>query len=81
MKRKYPIAKKALISSDEECMPKPKYYIENGLFSSNSGLRKVEPYYFKYKTFVKERWLDKTIIQVFEQEFRDKPKSYYVSTT
>ncbi|KAH8927508.1 pseudouridine synthase [Atractiella rhizophila] len=49
---------------------KPVYYFEN-------GLRKVQPYEFIYRTYVKERWIGKTILKVFSTEFRDRSKSYY----
>ncbi|ODV95133.1 hypothetical protein PACTADRAFT_2843 [Pachysolen tannophilus NRRL Y-2460] len=46
--------------------PKPKYFFEN-------GLRKIEPYYHLNKTFVKGRWVNKTLLEIFKAEF----KSYY----
>lgn len=49
--------------------PKP-YYLE-------TGLRRVEPYYFTYNTWVKERWRGRTLLAVFESEFRDRPLAYY----
>ena len=49
--------------------PKP-YYLEG-------GLRRVEPYYYTYNTWVKERWRGRTLIAVFECEFRDRPLAYY----
>lgn len=33
------------------------------------GLRKVEPYYFTFKTHVKSRWLGRNIVDVFTTEF------------
>ncbi|CAK7233851.1 DRAP deaminase [Sporothrix bragantina] len=49
--------------------PKP-YYLE-------AGLRRVEPYYYTYNTWVKERWRGRTLLEVFESEFRDRPVAYY----
>jgi len=49
---------------------KPEYYFE-------SGLRKVKPYYFEYRTFTKARWYGRTILDVFQREFRDRPSAYY----
>jgi tRNA pseudouridine synthase 9 len=46
------------------------YYFEN-------GLRKVVPFYFTYQTYAKERWIGKTIYEVFSKEFNDKPPLYY----
>lgn len=39
------------------------YYIEN-------GLRKVYPYYFTFTTYTKGRWVGKTLLEVFGNEFR-----------
>ncbi|KAG0739602.1 hypothetical protein G6F57_005864 [Rhizopus arrhizus] len=46
------------------------YYFEN-------ELRKVKPYYFEYKSFAKGRWLDRTLLEVFASEFRDRNEDYY----
>lgn len=37
----------------------------------------VKPHDFTYKTFVKERWNGKTILSVFQKEFRDRAACYY----
>lgn len=42
-------------------------------------MRKVKPYYFEYKSFAKGRWFDRTILEVFSSEFRDRSIDYYVS--
>lgn len=42
------------------------------------GLRRVKPYYFTFKTWVKGRWIGKTLIEVFTTEFRDRDADYYV---
>lgn len=39
--------------------------------------RRVLPYYFEYQTYAKERWLGRSIIDVFLKEFRDRPARYY----
>jgi len=39
------------------------YYFEN-------GLRKVYPYYFTFTTYTKGRWVGKTLLEVFGNEFR-----------
>ncbi|KZZ95635.1 DRAP deaminase [Ascosphaera apis ARSEF 7405] len=46
------------------------YYLEN-------GLRRVAPYHFTYKTYCKERWRGRGILDIFGTEFRDRPKEYY----
>lgn len=43
-------------------------------------LRKIKPYYFTYKTFCKERWRNKKLIDVFTSEFRDREPEYYMKT-
>ncbi|KJZ72497.1 hypothetical protein HIM_08166 [Hirsutella minnesotensis 3608] len=48
----------------------PPYVIED-------GLRRVEPYNWTYNTFCKERWRGRTLIEIFESEFRDRPSEYY----
>lgn len=42
-------------------------------------LRRVPPYYYTYLTFTKQRWQNRTLVDVFTTEFRDKEKSYYES--
>lgn len=53
----------------EPAWPAP-YYFEN-------GLRRVAPYHYTYKTWCKERWRGRKVLDVFESEFRDRPLSYY----
>jgi tRNA pseudouridine32 synthase len=38
----------------------------------------VAPYPYEYQTFAKERWIGRRLADVFNQEFRDRPQSYYV---
>ncbi|GAA5877462.1 hypothetical protein JCM3774_001619 [Rhodotorula dairenensis] len=49
--------------------PKPEYYEE-------SGLRKVAPYMFTFHSWAKERWQERTLIDVYS-EFRDRTTEYY----
>ncbi|KAG0670052.1 hypothetical protein C6P45_002847 [Maudiozyma exigua] len=42
-----------------------------------NNLRIVKPYYFTYKTFCKQRWREKKLIDIFVTEFRDRKESYY----
>lgn len=46
------------------------YYFED-------DLRRVKPYYYTYNTWCKERWRGRTLIEIFESEFRDRPLEYY----
>ncbi|QEU58148.1 Rib2/Pus9 [Kluyveromyces lactis] len=43
-------------------------------------LRKIVPYFFTYKTFCKERWRDRKLIDIFIDEFRDRSPEYYRKT-
>lgn len=54
------------------CDPWPRpYYLED-------GLRKVYPYHFTYNTWCKQRWRGREILEIFADEFRDRPVEYYV---
>ncbi|XP_034530555.1 RNA pseudouridylate synthase domain-containing protein 2 [Notolabrus celidotus] len=46
------------------------YYFEG-------GLRKVQPYFFDFKTYCKGRWIGKSLHEVFESEFRAESIEYY----
>ena len=46
------------------------YYLEN-------GLRRVAPYHYTYKTWCKQRWRGRQLLDVFESEFRDRTVAYY----
>lgn len=50
--------------------PEP-YYLQG-------GFRRVAPYDYTYKTWCKERWRGRSLIDVFESEFRDRPLEYYL---
>ncbi|EEB06133.1 pseudouridine synthase [Schizosaccharomyces japonicus yFS275] len=43
----------------------------------NDGLRRVPPYEYVYITFAKLRWYGKTLLEVFNSEFRDREPGYY----
>ena len=49
--------------------PRP-YYIEN-------GLRRVAPYHYTYNTNCKQRWRNRTLLDIFSSEFRDRDREYY----
>nr|POF13943.1 rna pseudouridine synthase 7 [Quercus suber] len=54
------------------CDPWPRpYYLED-------GLRRVAPYHYTYNTNVKQRWRGRGILDIFRDEFRDRPEEYYV---
>jgi hypothetical protein len=45
------------------------YYYEN-------GLRKVYPYWFLWNTYVKERWFNRTLLDVYQTEFFRATRSH-----
>ncbi|KAK5994880.1 Pseudouridylate synthase C18B11.02c [Cladobotryum mycophilum] len=58
-----------LITPVGDIWPRP-YYFED-------DLRRVRPYHFTYNTYCKERWRGRTLMNIFESEFRDRPVEYY----
>ncbi|CCU82475.1 unnamed protein product [Blumeria hordei] len=53
------------------CDPWPRpYYFED-------GLRRVAPYHFTYNTYCKQRWRGRELLEIFSEEFRDRPLEYY----
>lgn len=54
----------------DERFDETSYYIEN-------GLRKVYPYYFTFTTYTKGRWVGKSLMDVFGQEFRAHSSDEY----
>lgn len=62
-----PLSKKSRNEANEIA---PVYILEN-------GLRKVEPYYYNHHTYAKQRWLGRTLYNVFSTEFNDKAPGFY----
>ncbi|TMW97556.1 hypothetical protein EJD97_005320 [Solanum chilense] len=44
-----------------------------------NGVRYVKPYYFEFISHVKNRWAGKTIVDLFSDEFKGRPRDYYES--
>ncbi|XP_016467331.1 RNA pseudouridine synthase 7 isoform X2 [Nicotiana tabacum] len=44
-----------------------------------NGIRYVRPYYFEFISHVKNRWAGKTIVDLFSEEFKGRPRDYYES--
>ncbi|KAJ8772466.1 hypothetical protein K2173_027643 [Erythroxylum novogranatense] len=44
-----------------------------------NGRRHVRPYYFEFISHVKNRWVGKTIVDLFAEEFKGRPYDYYVN--
>jgi tRNA pseudouridine synthase 8/2,5-diamino-6-(5-phospho-D-ribitylamino)-pyrimidin-4(3H)-one deaminase len=53
---------------------------EGAKYIIDGRLRRVPPYYFTHLTYCKQRWMDRNILEVFVNEFRDRDEQYYVST-
>ncbi|KAJ1663288.1 DRAP deaminase [Coemansia sp. RSA 1813] len=47
------------------------------IYYEEDGLQRIHPYYHKYATHAKGRWVGRSIFQVFSQEFRDRSADYY----
>lgn len=58
-----------VLTTPADPWPRP-YYFED-------GLRRLKPYHFTYTTWCKERWRGRSLIEIFESEFRDRPLAYY----
>ncbi|XP_004082319.1 RNA pseudouridylate synthase domain-containing protein 2 [Oryzias latipes] len=58
------------VSFSQEHFSETSYYFDG-------GLRKVHPYYFDFKTYCKGRWIGKSLLEVFESEFRAETVEYY----
>lgn len=58
------------VSFGQEHFSETSYYFEG-------GLRKVQPYYFDFKTYCKGRWIGKSLFEVFRSEFRAESIEYY----
>ncbi|KAJ2313553.1 DRAP deaminase [Coemansia sp. RSA 2704] len=50
------------------------------VYFEEGGLQRVHPYYHRFATHAKGRWVGRTIFDVFTQEFRDRPKEYYAKS-
>lgn len=51
---------------------------ENTNYIIDGKLRRTTPYFFTYMTYCKLRWRDRTLLDIFSNEFRLYPESYYI---
>ncbi|KAJ2866527.1 DRAP deaminase [Coemansia aciculifera] len=49
------------------------------IYFEEAGLQRIHPYFFKFTTYAKGRWVGRTIYEVFCSEFRDRTPTYYES--
>ncbi|KAG0275906.1 hypothetical protein BGZ95_008243 [Linnemannia exigua] len=61
----------------EEDLKNAQYFFDNGKCILVWNLRKIKPYFFKYQTYAKGRWLGRKLIEVFNTEFRDRDNTFY----
>ncbi|KAF9332590.1 hypothetical protein BG006_004544 [Podila minutissima] len=62
----------------EDDLLNAEYYFDNGKSqTTDRSLRKIKPYFFKYQTYAKGRWLGRQLIEVFNTEFRDRDNTFY----
>ncbi|CAH3139265.1 unnamed protein product, partial [Porites lobata] len=55
---------------DQNLLEETTCYVKN-------GLRHVHPYYFTFTTYCKGRWVGRTLMEVFKEEFRSETEEYY----
>ncbi|XP_073233770.1 pseudouridylate synthase RPUSD2-like [Porites lutea] len=55
---------------DQNLLEETTCYVKN-------GLRHVHPYYFTFTTYCKGRWVGRTLMDVFKEEFRSETEEYY----
>lgn len=67
------------IAADAEAACNDKCDIKVPVCRVEKGLRHVEPYEFDFVTFVKKRWLGRTLFDVFTKEFIAYSADYYKS--
>lgn len=53
--------------------------IEDTHYIIDGKLRRTSPYFFTYMTYCKLRWRDRSLLDIFSNEFRLYPESYYIS--
>ncbi|ORX45656.1 DRAP deaminase [Hesseltinella vesiculosa] len=64
------VQKRKIDFKDIDDLDQAEYFFEH-------GLRKVKPYYFVYRAYAKGRWVNRSIIDIFTTEFRDRSEFYY----
>ncbi|KAJ2480351.1 DRAP deaminase [Coemansia sp. RSA 2131] len=55
----------------------PTVLLAKDVYYEEGGLQRVYPYFHRFATHAKGRWVGRTIYDVFTKEFRDRPKAYY----
>lgn len=47
------------------------------VYRINDGIRTVEPYFHVFKTAAKKRWFNRTVLDIFSNEFGTRDEKYY----
>ncbi|KAJ2498616.1 DRAP deaminase [Coemansia sp. RSA 1972] len=55
----------------------PTSLLATDVYYEEGGLQRVHPYFHRFATHAKGRWVGRTIYDVFTKEFRDRPTAYY----
>jgi hypothetical protein len=50
-------------------------------YTTQSGLRKVVPYWYPHRTMAKQRWWGRELLEVVSTEFRERSTAYYVRSS
>ncbi|KAL4175734.1 hypothetical protein KRP22_000695 [Phytophthora ramorum] len=54
-----------------------RFVAEAPKYSFANGYRMVEPYVYEFRTFAKERWFDRELLEIFTKEFGANSPEYY----
>ena len=49
----------------------------NGIIETERRIRIINPYPFTFATFAKARWIGRTVVDIYHEEFGSYPRSYY----
>lgn len=49
----------------------------NGIIETERRIRIIYPYPFTFATFAKARWIGRTVVDIYHEEFGSYPRSYY----
>ena len=55
----------------------PPLFEDSNLYVVKHGLRFIKPYDHEFTTFVKRRWIGKSLLDVFSAEFKAFSSDYY----
>lgn len=53
--------------------------VDEAAASAALTLKRIAPYWHPYRTYAKQRWWNREILELVSTEFRDRSLEYYVS--